>query len=490
MIRSIIEKSYTLADKHGNAIIAVALILMGILIFFTLENGHVFGGDYAQYIEQSEAILSGQTKAFFEASKYAMDNSDRNIGPYLYPVGFPLLITPATLIWGMNLLAYKTILLVFFLLACAMTWFLFRNKFDQKIWPLIIALMLLFNYYFIVFLDLIGSDIPYLFFALLSIYLIENRRKSPNAGIQILMGLVITFAFLIRTSGISILFALVIMHVYDDFRIIAGKGIAHLWDTYFKLIPYLVFIAGLILNRIFYFTGEQNHFEILSDANLKTAFSNLAFYTGELKKFLILYYPAPSLILLLISLPFVFTGMYKNFRKDLLYLVFMGANLGIYAIWPEREGVRFMFPVVPFYFYFLLRGILSFHKVFSRWKPNLLPFALLLMIMVQGIFYSIRDFHHGNSSNILSPPATEAFEYIKKHTDKEAIFVFDKPRTLRLMTDRNAIAQSTPDGMLHSDASYLLTFREPAMDHPQFNLLFANREFRVYWIIQDTAKDE
>ncbi len=460
-------------------------VLIGTLYFFNLEQGHVFGGDFSQYIEQSQALIQGTTEDLFEANVFTMEHSDRNIGPYLYPIGFPLIITPVTLLFGLDFKAYKTLLLFFFLLASIMTWKLFKNKFTNPRWPLIISLLLLFNYYFVVYLDIIGSDIPFLFFALLSIYFIENYRKSEHLFWQLIIGLSVLFAFLIRTSGISILFSLFFIHIVEDFQQIRAGSKSYLRENYLRYIPYLVFLVGLLINNVFYIQGEQNHLAILTGASFSKAISNLIFYTGELKLFLVLYYPRISFLLLILSLPFVTAGIYYRWKKDLLYLAFVAATLAIYAIWPEQENVRFMFPVVPFYFYFLIRGLLKVNELKPRWKLTFIPGILLLLVIIQGLFYSIRDIGNKNSTNVLSESATEAFEFVRNNSAESDLFIFSAPRTFRLMTDRNAIAISSPVQMLQSTADYMLTRREVPPDYRQFKKIFSNDEFKVYKIVKN-----
>lgn len=476
------QKPTEFIQQHETKLLFVLLFIVGIIIFFTLEDGHVFGGDFAQYIEQSQAIISGDTKALYDLNFYTMENSDRNIGPYLYPVGFPLLLTPLTLLFGINFLAYKTYTLVFLLLAWWMTFILFKSRFKKPTWPLLITLMLLFNYYFIVFLDLIGSDVPYLFFALLGIWLIQQKRKSPKLLHQLALGAVITFGLLMRTSGLSLLFALLSIHLFEDFSLFAKKPFRYFKSHYYRFIPYLIVILGFLANKLLYVSGEANHLEILTHTSFKTAISNLIFYLSEISLFIILYYPAVSTFLLVLSLPFVILGIYKNRKQDLLYLIFISINLGIYAIWPERESVRFIFPVLPFYFYFFVKGILIANQKIRFFNLKLIPIFLLIMIAVQGIFYSIRDFAHDNSSNIESDASKEMFQFIKTETPENALFIFFAPRTLRFMTERNAIAQKTKTGMLSSEASYLLTFREVPMFGNEFEMVYMNSEFRVYKI--------
>jgi hypothetical protein len=465
------------------------LIFSGILIFFTLENGHKPGGDFAVYIEQSQALISGESQDLYEANQFAMDYSDRHIGPYLYPVGFPLMLMPLTWLFGMNFIAYKLLLLLFFLLTGAMTYMLFYARFPRKIWALMIVAFLMFNYYFIAYLDFVLSDIPFLFFSLLAIFFLEQYRKSNNPWLQALIGVIIAIAFMIRTTGITLLITLWVMHLYDDWGMLSRKKLKYLLTNWFRLIPYVLFVVGLILNRMFYIHGEQNHIDLLQETSLPLIFSNLVFYLSEIKKFLVLYYPGFSIILLILSIPPVFAGILMNWRRDLIYLIFISGILGIYALWPEREGVRFIFPIIPFYFYFLLKGLLNIHKILPKWHLNLVPFLLMFMILIQGIFYSYRDFFQGNSADILAPESIETFEYIKTNTTRDDLFIYWYPRTLRLMTDRNAFSTKDINRMLDSTADYLVTFREDPIDHPQLNLLFKNMDYKIYWIVRDTSPD-
>ncbi|MCB2222267.1 MAG: glycosyltransferase family 39 protein [Bacteroidetes bacterium] len=490
MKKSFLDILIQYTESHASLILTLILISSGILIFFTLDNGHAPGGDFAVYIEQSKAIISGETEDLFEVNRFAMDHSDRHIGPYLYPVGFPLLLAPVTRYFGMNFVVYKLLLLLFFLFTGGVTFILFRDRFPYKLWALLIVFYLLFNYYFIAYLDFVLSDIPFLFFTLLSVYLLERYRKTSNPWLQAMMGVVMFIAFLIRTTGIILFITLILIHLHDDWGMIVRKKIRYLYSTWYRMIPYVLFVIGFVLMQILYIHGEQNHIDLLQAATLPLIFSNLLFYLSEIKKFLILYYPDLSIIVLILSTPIVFAHILMNWRKDLLYLIFIFGILGIYAIWPEREGVRFIFPVIPFYFYFLLKGLLDLHRRFPKWHLRAIPFILLFMIFVQGIFYSYRDFFQDNSANILAPESTEAYEYIQTNTRKDDLFVYWYPRTLRLMTGRNAFSTKDPVRMLNSPADYLVTFREKPFDHPQFNLMFKNKDYSIYSIVRNNSSNQ
>lgn len=69
------------------------LIISAVLITLCIQEGHNWSGDYALYIEQTQALLTGTINKLYLLSKYSNDHASRVQGPYLYPMGFPILMT-------------------------------------------------------------------------------------------------------------------------------------------------------------------------------------------------------------------------------------------------------------------------------------------------------------------------------------------------------------------------------------------------------------
>ena len=105
------------------------------------------------------------------------------IGPIAYPWGFPLLLTPAYILFGISpfglklpsLLTYLGFLLVFF--------FLVRRRFTLTESLLAVSLFA-FNPGLLSFLDNILSDMPFLFCSTLSILLadiyVHEKQKNTD----------------------------------------------------------------------------------------------------------------------------------------------------------------------------------------------------------------------------------------------------------------------------------------------------------------------
>ena len=167
--------------RKEKIILSVIVLTSLILSFLCIHNGHDWGDDFALYIEQAKAITNHSLSKLLVINKYLLNNSDATISPYLYPNGFPLLLTPIYLIFGMNFIAMKILCVLFFIAALPLIYLLFRNKFDTAVYPLLIVAAIALQGVFITFTDNISSDLPFLFFSILSLVLIERCKGTYEA---------------------------------------------------------------------------------------------------------------------------------------------------------------------------------------------------------------------------------------------------------------------------------------------------------------------
>lgn len=156
-----------------------------IFTFSRIQSGHNWGGDFALYINQAKHIVDGfSIDELYELNKTSMQNSDIQIGPYLYPNGFPFLLAPIYYIFGIDLVWFKVLCSLFFILSIPLIYYLFKNDFKMRIYPLILVSIIAFNYKYIDYTDSIISDYPYLFFCILTFYLM--KLKNNVGGLYVL----------------------------------------------------------------------------------------------------------------------------------------------------------------------------------------------------------------------------------------------------------------------------------------------------------------
>src|SRR5215216_1381432 len=192
-----------------NKILFGMIILSFVIGVCTLRRGHEWGDDFAWYILQAQSIVKGTTDDFIQTSAFTNNESTTYVGPLAYPWGYPLILTPAYAIKGINPLALKIPALFFYggFLVCL--YLLLRVRLT-KAESLLIVSLFAFNPLLLQFLDQILSDIPFLFFSTLSLWLIvKDGQRSVLRNI--LIGTSIFFVFFLRATGILLLGCLLLV---------------------------------------------------------------------------------------------------------------------------------------------------------------------------------------------------------------------------------------------------------------------------------------
>ena len=159
----------------------LAIILSVFLInSISFKEGHNWGGDFAQYIAQAKSLNDGTFDKLLENSTFRYEKSDSILlAPKLYSWGFPILLSPIYHLFGFNIFAMKFFVNLFFLFSIATIYFIFKGKINN-IHNILIIAIIAYNPHFFYFKENILSDIPSLFFSLLSIILIQKFIIEKN----------------------------------------------------------------------------------------------------------------------------------------------------------------------------------------------------------------------------------------------------------------------------------------------------------------------
>ncbi len=182
------------------ALIIVISILIGAC---TLTRGHLWGDDFARYIFQAKSIVTGTTNEFMKVSAFTNYQSTQHLGPLAYPWGYPLILAPIYAIKGISPLALKLPSLFFFAGFLICLYLLVKDRLTRSESLLLVSLFA-FNPLLLQFLDQILSDIPYLFFSTLSLWLIMRTGKR-NLVYYALIGVSIFFTTFLRVTGVLLL---------------------------------------------------------------------------------------------------------------------------------------------------------------------------------------------------------------------------------------------------------------------------------------------
>ena len=486
------------------AVLALTLILLtnALLGLSMLTRGHVWGDDFAAYIDQAKSILSHEVDTYIERNTFTVTQSSHEkghqMGPAAYPWGFPLLLTPVYAVKGNSPLALKLPGLLTYLSFLLVYFFLTKRHFSSTESLLAVSLFA-FNPGLLSFLDYILSDIPFLFVSTLSILIADIYSSETNTRrrqiLAALSGLAIFMAFFIRTQGLVLLGAVLLFLGIRFLRERENRG------QIVKDLLITVATFGLLwgASSIIFPGGQTSYLSLYADFSINIVRSNIVSYSrlfGEFFSGL----PGSKIVFGIFTIFFAI-GLFLRWKADLLFILYAGLYLLILWTWPEWQGYRFIFPMLPFFIYFAFQGARFIQKEIPNKYQNIasaLVYTMCITISILFLFVStsnaVGNLSTGRDINgPYDPFSREAYDFIKDKTPSDSIVVFFKPRAMRLMTDRDTLALTECDRMLEGDylalskkAGENLQIPPERIDECNLPLekVFENRRFLVYQILK------
>lgn len=474
------------------------MLISGTISFSLLTHGHVWGDDFASYIMQAKSIVNGNMDEFIRRNAFTINESSAPQGPVAYPWGFPLLLAPVFAIFGMKLIALKAVNIVFYVLFLIALFKLARTRLTD-LESLIITALFAFNLNLLEAHDIIGSDISFLFFSTLGIFLVDKFcRQKPSWWDNVLIGAVVFIAYFIRTNGILLVVTLAMVHFIRLLSLRRNKS-ELLREMKPAAIPYLIFGILFICTSLVFPNGETSYISHFSMFTLPHLWDNVLFYLWLIPE---MFRDIPGGVLVYpFLLPFVGISFFASFRRDWPLHTYNLLTLALFIIWPERQGLRFIYPVLPFFFISAMLGMkwVAFHLklewqraasavLYTLWG------ALTLVSLAASVQFGWNSFVNNREINgPFDPVSTEMFSFVREKTPSDSVIIFYRPRALRLLTDHDAFM--TEDCSYFTKGDYLVIskkvndVRQVSPDqvttcNPLVKLeeVFDNRRFTAYKI--------
>jgi hypothetical protein len=393
----------------------LALALITPIYFSTIPPGHPIDlDDFAAYIMHASNIVNGRPYA---ALNYIPNPNALAMAPvHGYPPIFPLLLTPAYKLFGLNLVAMKTVVVLSFILF--LIFFLLLT--DLPLFPSLGLLIIVgFNPLLWAYRNYVLSEIPYLMFSCAALLMIERVYKNlttsqwrlPEA---FLTAVLIYLAYGTRTVGIAVLLALIVVDLLKFRRpsrfmflvaivvviliVLQSRLISP--DTYVKLTDYSP--ASIVRQAIFY--GKTLSY---------------VWYNGFNKTVQIIF------ALLFTSLAAF--GFARSLRTKSVVDLYLIIYVGLLLVYSVQNGMRALVPIVPFYLFYPVRELSKTKS--GRW---MLPSLLVAVTLIY-----VASFRSAvNQPDIKDSSFVELCSFIRSHTAPTDVVVFIKPRTITLFTDR------------------------------------------------------
>jgi hypothetical protein len=327
---------------------------------------------------------------------------------------------------------------------------------------LLIVGLFAFNPLLLQFLDQILSDIPFLFFFTLSLWLI-TKKGSRNIQQDILISISIFLVTFLRATGILLLGCFLIV---EFFRLLVNRKDWSLVKQIVldSLIVCVSFILLWIFNSVLFPSGGESYLSQYAGASLETVknmavayFYAFASFFGDATGWKYLYY---------VLVGFFLIGVWKRWREEPFFLLFSGFWMIVHIAYPYWQGPRYIFPLLPIFIYFTFQGM----KFVAQQLPeNYAPpgrwavYGFWSLMALVFLFTSSRNAYVNlqNDRAIngpFDPFSKEVYKYIEEETPADSVVIFFKPRAMRLMTGHNTIMSTECERMLKGD--YLVLSRK------------------------------
>ena len=482
-------------QKYKNQLIAtIGLIgIIGIFYMLTIRTGHNWGGDFSLYIHHAENIATGQP---YGNTGYILNpHYTPLLSPQDYPPVFPLLLSPVYKAFGMNLNAMKIEIIIIFMLAMLTIFFVFKQKL-RPIYTLALLGLVGFNPYFWDIKNSVLSDLPFLLFFYLSILFIERTyslQEKKKIYYSILVGLLTYLAYGTRGIGLIIIPSILLYEILKFRRI-----------TRVFLISTAVFVVLVLFQKAI--LGNHTNYIKYFSLSPKLIINHIVHYSASMSAFWANGYSKSLRILffalLILAALFGYVWRFRH-QYSILEIVIIVYPLPL-LFFPGTQGPRYLMPLFPIFIFYVFIGLQNINLLQNQGKQKTVFATLLgLALISYGGRYTRMDFGPFREG-INKPESIQLFNFIRKNTDKNAIFIFRKPRPLALFTDRKAaVYQRTPraqeiwDFFKQIHANYVVVNRKSSSDHkyllPALNKhatclkqVYKNPDFTVFRIKKPT----
>jgi hypothetical protein len=482
----------------GSKKISVLLILLILATFLlnvvSFKNGHSWGGDFAEYVGLARSLVDGTVDDFMSHHRYRIEHSTLWADTKDLYWGISFLLSPVYYFFGMDIHVMKIYLYIFFLLSLVVIFLLFKNKLHNY-QPLLLVAIIGFNPYFFDFKDDIGTDIPYLFTSLLSLYLINrivvlNRIWANSYASYLAIGISIFLSYFIRPVAIVLLPTLFLVQ-YARARSSSIPLRRFIFSDKYKFIPYVTFLIFMLASRLA-LPGDviAGHGGLIFGNSLSMIILNIKYYLAGPATYFPYFsitchvfgcgYDKIHLILYIIILAGLILGVIHNRREDYLFIVYIIFNIIVLVIFPGRDK-RLLMPIYPFLLYFIFVGFsrISLSCALSS-KYNIKKMNLVYIFAVGLMMVSLADISHAtyknlvfNRTEVMDGPYTsdsiKMFNYITANTTEEDSIIFFKPRVMSLYTGRKSFVMNsenfTPDMAFNTEAKYVVINKTKYIDY-------------------------
>lgn len=480
-----------------NKICSIACILFLLpLLHINVKQYHDWGDDYAQYLFQARNIVEHKPQT---ENGLVFDKVDGDFALHAYPAGFPLIISPVYYFFQLSVKPYLVLISLFMI---GLGWLMYNyfKKYFSPLLSLLVVLFILYNRYPLWLKDSILSDIPFVFFLFLLIFIID--RKKSSALFYIGCGILASWLTSIRFVGIASIAALVATIFFHE-PTEENKLNFSLFDRK-RIFPALIFLVSatsfFILFNILTFHVAFNDFLGFYSNSFNKETSGLlvnAKYYYEVFGTVFLF-PGSKSALSSWWIYFALAGWLWNLRKTAGFTewFFLFYILIILLFNRNTGGFRFIFPIFPLLIKYTIDIIILLSYSTGKIFRESIIAIMILFFMVgyeEPIRYILQEQNIAHDGPYLRT-SSEMLDVVKNKIPQNEVIGFAKALAISMYTNHPAtylMTGQSPDqveamfGRLH--VNYLIVTKIQSYDtdiyDPRINAYLEQfrKLYQIYW---------
>ena len=458
-----------------------------------MDPGHEWGDDFILYLHQARCWIRGGMQELAISNQICMDQSDGVIGPYLYPQGFPVLMSLPMRgidIWGF--VGLKVFNFSIFILCMVAVYRWFRLLFEDRMVPVMLSLVLVIWHPKIwEAANRLTSDLWFAGLAGVFMYLLYSSWRN-NLAKNITLGLLVFMATSTRTNGVFLLVPWVLLVWQENPKFYGGLRA----NGNLILVVVLGGLCGLLALKNDLGHGPV-YMNMLKSVTPAQVFSNMGLYLKLIGTYPLWHFATiieatlgawATILLAAIVWAIILLAIVKRGWQLLPIVAFVGVNLALFCAWPSLQGVRLLFVIFPMLAVLVVVGLMELWQIAkpvlevrsvarALKKSSNWAIALSAIVLIQGlataVHYLVTD-----TNEAFSEEVAEVYSFVESSVKPNERISFQKPRLMRYVTGAEVfkVAQDYPVNW--SDELPLNTYN---INDAQIRL--ENKHIN-YWIVQ------
>ncbi|WP_430409605.1 glycosyltransferase family 39 protein [Kordia sp.] len=449
--------------------IRIIYILLLIVAFFAIYNT-IFdekvslGGDNASYYILGNAIANGEGYTNIQH----LDKSAH----YHYPPGYPVIIAGVTKVFPNDIITIKVVNGVLLLGAILLLFFIIKRLTENHHIAFAVCFVTLLNYHILGYATIMMSEIPYLFFSLLCLWLflkIDFTKPVFKNWRFFLLLIFLSFSFYIRSVALALVVSLGAFLFFKKrwhyvYTLVGGFVLLYLpWILRSRNYTGNTYVSQLLLKNPY--KPELGSVDFI-DICERVLINIERYITKELPSSIlsskdVLYTGASTSIVewlvgfLIIGV--VVFGIFRLKKFRTLIALYMLAFFGLLIAWPYVWfGTRFLVPLIPLLIFLFIFGMIEIFsafrlKIFPKYKKSLIPSLIVCILASWSFIYGkasigklkaqAKGVYTGNYQNYF-----ELADWVNKNTPENSVTSVRKEGLFYLFSKKNVTSyQKTPN---------------------------------------------